>query len=75
MLERNTRLAPLSPRIVIRVAQLFAATHPDEDAEQCVERATTLIRTLRSGGLDVVFGSWVDDPATAYGLHDDTLRS
>lgn len=57
---------PISPAIVVRLSQVFAAVHPEEEDEAVIRRANNLIASLRSMGLDVVFSTWVDG-GPAYG--------
>lgn len=56
-------MTPANPAILIRLSQAYAAAHPDESDEKIVRRAKALVESLHSVGLDVVFSSWVDDPA------------
>lgn len=58
-------VAPVSEAVLVRLQQAFARAHPDDEPIQTVRRARNLVESLRTVGLDVVFLTWIDEPATA----------
>lgn len=57
--------APLSTAVLVRLCQSYARANPTWSDERIVAKARSLITSLRSVGLDIVFSEWVDNPEIA----------